>query len=172
MKSIFLSYANEDRVFAEKLATALREQGIDVWRDVENIRPGDNWASSIEQALNTSSAIVFISSSHSINSSWVTRELMQSSANGKLLIPLVIDESDKKLPSDFENIQWIDLQNGFELAVLTIVETLGNRFTSPEPIEPLEIISKGYVLDLSRFSAAPSSYLSGSSFKSQGAFPA
>jgi TIR domain len=43
MGAVFLSYASEDAAAAERIATALRDAGIEIWFDREELRGGDAW---------------------------------------------------------------------------------------------------------------------------------
>ena len=40
---VFLSYANADREIASRLAKDLNAQGIEVWQDIADIKPGEVW---------------------------------------------------------------------------------------------------------------------------------
>lgn len=41
MSLVFLSHAGEDTAAAQQLAHGLREAGLEVWLDVERLKPGD-----------------------------------------------------------------------------------------------------------------------------------
>ena len=41
--AVFLSYASEDATAAERIATALRAAGIEIWFDKSELRGGDAW---------------------------------------------------------------------------------------------------------------------------------
>jgi len=49
--AVFLSYASEDAAAAERLATALRDAGIEVWFDKSEMRGGDVWDRQIRQQI-------------------------------------------------------------------------------------------------------------------------
>jgi TIR domain len=42
-RRVFVSYSRSDFYFAEQLAVALRRRGIDVWFDVHELAPGNDW---------------------------------------------------------------------------------------------------------------------------------
>ena len=48
---VFLSDAHVDAEWVDKLKSALEDRGVTVWRDKENIRPGDmkKWAKDFDQ---------------------------------------------------------------------------------------------------------------------------
>jgi hypothetical protein len=50
-KAVFLSYASEVAVAAEKICAALRSAGIEVWFDKSELRGGDAWDASIRQQI-------------------------------------------------------------------------------------------------------------------------
>ena len=45
--AVFLIYASEDAEAAERIATALRAAGVEVWFDKSELRDGDAWDQSI-----------------------------------------------------------------------------------------------------------------------------
>ncbi len=67
-KNIFISYSRYDTKFVDKLSNDLRQKGIDVWIDRENILPGEMWQKQIGIGLNKASALIFVISRYSIQS--------------------------------------------------------------------------------------------------------
>jgi hypothetical protein len=49
--AVFLSYASEDAAAAERIATGLREAGIEVWFDKSELRGGDLWDRKINEQI-------------------------------------------------------------------------------------------------------------------------
>lgn len=56
---VFLSYIREDADAVDELQGALESAGFSVWRDVDQLWPGDNWEAKIRDAIRTGS-LVFI----------------------------------------------------------------------------------------------------------------
>ena len=50
-KAVFLSYASEDAIAAEKICAALRSAGLEVWFDKSELRGGDAWDAAIRQQI-------------------------------------------------------------------------------------------------------------------------
>ncbi len=73
MADIFISYANEDRSRAEKLAKSLEEQGWSIWWD-KTIPPGKTFDQVIEEAISAAKCVVVLWSQTSIKSSYVKEE--------------------------------------------------------------------------------------------------
>jgi WD40 repeat protein len=55
----FISYVREDSRDVARLQRLLEEAGIPVWRDTENLWPGEDWRAEIRRAI-TDNALVFI----------------------------------------------------------------------------------------------------------------
>jgi hypothetical protein len=75
-KNAFLSYSHSDKEFAESLARALRENGVDVWFDAWEIRAGDSIVQKIfAHGLQSCDVFLIVLSEASVHSSWVRQEL-------------------------------------------------------------------------------------------------
>jgi hypothetical protein len=46
-RAVFLSYTSDNAAVAERVASALRDAGIDVWFDGAELRGGDAWDAEI-----------------------------------------------------------------------------------------------------------------------------
>ena len=61
---VFLSHAGEETQVAKELAHQLRQAGVEVWLDVERLRPGDRWMGAIGTGLlNASGMVVYVGKS-------------------------------------------------------------------------------------------------------------
>jgi TolB-like protein/Tfp pilus assembly protein PilF len=121
---VFLSYASEDAVAAEKICTALRTAGIKVWFDKRELRGGDAWDASIRQQIKSCTLFVpVISRSTEARSEgyfrleWklaVDRTHLMA-ADQAFLLPIVIDETPDtaaRVPDGFHEVHWTRLPNG------------------------------------------------------------
>jgi TIR domain len=63
--AVFLSYASEDAVAAQRIADALRSAGIDVWFDKSELRGGDAWDRQIRKQIHDCALFIPVISSHS-----------------------------------------------------------------------------------------------------------
>jgi hypothetical protein len=50
-KSVFLIHAHADRKAVHKLYSRLIKSGVNVWVDVENLQPGQDWQNEIRNAI-------------------------------------------------------------------------------------------------------------------------
>ena len=103
--TIFLSYAHDDRVQAQRLASALEAAGYTVWWD-GLIEGGAQFAKSIREALEAADAVLVLWSKKSIESDWVCDEAAQG-RDRRRLVPLSLDGSLP--PLGFRQYQMIDL---------------------------------------------------------------
>lgn len=105
MASIFLSYAREDRSFAEKLARVLVEAGHSVWWD-RRISGGEEFTAEIEAELDKSDIVLVAWSKESVKSRWVRDEAAVGGDRG-ILVPVSIDGSLP--PMGFRQFHTLDL---------------------------------------------------------------
>lgn len=64
---IFISYAREDGLFAERLFSALTSRGFAAWLDNHKLLPGQNWQQRIEDAIASADFFIACFSSQSVN---------------------------------------------------------------------------------------------------------
>lgn len=107
MSDIFISYAKEDRQFAETLAQSLGEEGFDVWWD-HDIPTGSTFDAVIEKAIKDANCVIVLWSENSINSEWVRIEAAEGKERN-ILIPILI--ADVEIPFAFRRRQTADLCN-------------------------------------------------------------
>ena len=105
---VFLSYSRRDLDFIEKLASDLKDAGIDVWYDLSGLDGGAPWRNAIEKAIRATDVVVVVLSPDSVNSQWVEREYLFASNHGKRIIPVLYKQCE--LPLYYLNIHFIDFQ--------------------------------------------------------------
>ena len=87
----FISYSHTEREseWVEQFAQALRDQGIGVWLDAEDVPAGERLADAIEKRLRSSDVIVAIIDADTAQSPWVSFEIGAALGMGKRLIAVV-----------------------------------------------------------------------------------
>lgn len=149
---VFLSHASEDKDrFVVGFARQLRENGVDVWLDQWEMKPGDSLVDKIfEEGLKEARAVIIILSTISVQKPWVREELNASVVNrisrGTKLIPVVIDECD--VPESLRSTVWQKVDNlddysqslqGILAAIFDAIDKpaigkLPARFSGSEPL--------------------------------------
>ena len=111
----FMSYGREDTVKQRRIVRELRERGINLWVDVENLTPGTpTWEREIEKAIRASTGIIVLLSPESNNSEWVRREISFGEQHRKRIFPVLIEgDDDTSTPLRLANHQRVDLRTEF-----------------------------------------------------------
>jgi hypothetical protein len=124
----FISYSREDKTLQERVVRELRERGVNVWVDIENLIPGTPaWEREIEQSIRNSAGVVVLLSPGSNNSEWVRREISFAEENDKPIFPVHIrgDENDS-IPLRLSAHQRVDLRRNIEKGLDYLADTLKN----------------------------------------------
>lgn len=129
---VYISYSNRDRNWVQGyLYPRLKEAGLRVWIDLEEIRPGDAWSSKINQAVEQSRNMLLVLSPDSAASRWILEESEDflSSAKGeqeRRLIPLLLKPT-QNVPMFISSFQWIDFtqEKLLESKMDELLSTLG-----------------------------------------------
>jgi hypothetical protein len=117
---VFLSHHSSDKPWVIKLKDELEARGLRVWLDKDQIRPGDLFAKSIEQGLQSSRTIVFVVTANSMKSKWVEEEyyralnLSKSKRQPAQLIPVIYQMAS--LPGFLASRNWVDFRNELEFS--------------------------------------------------------
>ncbi len=117
-KTVFISYAEEDKNKAIQLYNNLKSQGINAWIDCEDLLPGENQREGITQSIKKSSYFLALLSSHSINKRGFIQKqqkmaidiLGEFPPNDIFVIPVHLDAcepQDEKLQA----LHWVDLSS-------------------------------------------------------------
>jgi adenylate cyclase len=121
---VFLSYASEDAEPAARICCALRNAGIAVWFDQNELRGGAAWDSAIRRQIKSCALFVPIISGNSrarvegyFRLEWklAVDRSHQMASERTFLLPVVIDgthEADARVPDKFHEVQWTWLDDG------------------------------------------------------------
>jgi hypothetical protein len=104
MAHVFISYAREDRDFAELLMRELSNVEVTSWIDSEQLRVGKDWQKQIDDAIKQSFALIVIMTPTAKESEYVTYEWSFAYGAGIEVIPLL--RSPTQTHSRLENVQY------------------------------------------------------------------
>ena len=122
MPKIFISHSNQDSDETLFVADSLRQAGIDVWVDYENIRGGADWLCEIEAGIQRCDAVVVVLSKASATSVWVERECLYAWQLEKPVFTALI--ADILIPLHLINIQYCDLRQSRNEGMAKLVESI------------------------------------------------
>ncbi|MER6350163.1 FxSxx-COOH system tetratricopeptide repeat protein [Streptomyces sp. NPDC001595] len=89
----FISYARDDRAWAEWIAWHLQDAGLSVGLDTARIPPGARWDTAISTALRNARHMLVLVSASSRSSRWAQREREQALASGITVVPVRLDDT-------------------------------------------------------------------------------
>ena len=143
--AVFLSYASEDAEAAERIATALRDAGVEVWFDKSELRGGDAWDRQIRDQIHDCRLFIPVISVNSerrdegyFRREWRLAVERAGDMHEKraFLVPVVIDGTSERgaaVPEKFHQLQWTRLPAGETPPVF--VERV-RHLLSGEPFQP------------------------------------
>ncbi|MEP0804427.1 MAG: TIR domain-containing protein [Chloroflexota bacterium] len=133
----FMSYSREDTVKQRRIIRELRERGVEIWVDVENLTPGTpTWEREIERAIRESMGIIVLLSPESNNSEWVRREISFGEQHRKRIFPVLIEGDDNtSTPLRLASHQRVDLRTRFEAGLDELADALKNYINVKQEIE-------------------------------------
>jgi hypothetical protein len=73
--SCFISYSSKDSAFAQRLHTDLQQNGVHCWFAPEDMKIGAKIRPTIDHSIRIHDKLLLILSEHSINSTWVEKEV-------------------------------------------------------------------------------------------------
>lgn len=108
MYDVFISYSRRDSDFVDKLGEYFEREGINFYRDTEDLPPAVIWRDDLKNAIIDADNIVFIVSPDSVSSVYCKMELDFADERKKRLIPIVLHQTDrKKIPKSLTKWQFL-----------------------------------------------------------------
>jgi hypothetical protein len=104
--------------------------GHDVWVDLEDIQPSDDWLNAIRAAIEGADAFVFTVSPDSVDPSSICgQEIDHAVRHNKRIIPIVcraVDTRAVRVPEAIGKLNWLAFYDadGFDLSVKKLVATI------------------------------------------------
>jgi len=111
----FVSYSRVDTALQQKVVAGLRERGLNIWVDTENLIPGSPaWEREIEKSIRGASGIIVLLSPDSNDSQWVRREISFTEEHDKPIFPVHIQgDENESIPLRLSSHQRVDLRRNF-----------------------------------------------------------
>lgn len=96
--------------------------------------------------LKKSKVLIFVSSKHSVESSWMIFEVLTFLSAGNTVIPIIIDdEGEYRMPEQLKSIQCIDFRQDYSHALSILSSSLSKLIQRGPVTEPKKARLKGYV---------------------------
>jgi hypothetical protein len=117
-KAIFLSYASQDAIAAERICESLRAAGHEIWFDKNDLRGGDAWDAAIRKQVKECALFMPLISANTdarsegyFRREWnlAVNRMLDMAEDQAFLVPVVIDdtlEAAARVPDRFRERQW------------------------------------------------------------------
>ena len=97
--AVFISYCRADCIFVDKLTADLKNAGIEIWRDTDEIHIGDYLLDRIADAIKTCHLFIAVVSTNYKDSTWCRHEvklkLSEEASSGQIhVLPIRLDNTD------------------------------------------------------------------------------
>ncbi|QDV42484.1 translocation protein TolB [Stieleria neptunia] len=158
----FLSHSSNNKVAVRDLANRLKSDGVRVWFDEWEIRPGDSIPAKIENGLEHSRVLVLCMSAEAFGSDWAqleshTYRFKDPLNQSRRFIPVRLDDADIK--GSLSQLSYIDWRNQRETEYPKLLKALASRSLSaateppathaqrsPHDVSVGEFVASGLVL--------------------------
>lgn len=150
MRDVFLSHSHVDKVYADAICHALESSEIRCWVAPRDIRPSEDWAESIINAMDNCRILLLIFSADSNRSPQVRREVERAVNKGMIVLPFRIENVplSKSLEYFISAQHWLDAIDGDRSQHLSdlrdcVVTLLANPAAGPQNWpSPLELLAR------------------------------
>ena len=111
---VFLSHSHVDKVFADAICHWLEAADIRCWVAPRDIRPSEDWAEAIINAMDHAKVLLLVFSSSSNSSPQVRREVERAVNKGLHVLPFRIEDVplSKSLEYFISTQHWLDAMGG------------------------------------------------------------
>ena len=142
MHDVFFSYSHKDAEILEPVCRRLESAGIKCWYAPRDIRPGEEWANAITNALQQCKVMILIFSKNSNDSVQVLREAGLAVDYKKTIIPYKVDDTmpGGSMQYYLSTLQWLtasgDAEKDLALLLDLTQKNLSENKTDPQPPAP------------------------------------
>ena len=115
--TVFISYAKEDSLVAEKIYKKLKEDNLKPWLDIHHLTVGVNWNLKIQETINKCQFFMLLLSKNSMNKKGFIQKEIKIALEIVDLLPsteifiLPIKLDDCEIPSSLGKYQWVEYSN-------------------------------------------------------------
>ena len=148
-KDVFISYAHDDRTWADLVCAQLEEAGVTCWIAPRDIAPGVTWPAAIAEAIDHCRVMIIVFSSHANQSPQMARELGCADARRVPVLPVRVENVTPSGDMEYflGNRQWFDLhERTIERRITGLPEAISGLLAGADvraPVAPAPPRRKG-----------------------------
>jgi hypothetical protein len=122
---VFISYSHSDKKKVEKIAAHLVKNRASVWVDTWELNVGDSILNKVQEAVETSGALLIMLSKASVESEWCKKELnaglmRELSEKRVVVLPVVIE--DCEIPLFLRDKMYADFRMDFDFGLQAVLD--------------------------------------------------
>lgn len=121
-RKIFLSYNMNDKDFAMKISSDLRDHNIIVFNENEIIQPGDTIGKIIEEHIIASDKFIVIISKTTYKSKFLKSEIELAKKNKKIIVPILKEEAD--IPNFLSSFKFADFRQDYDNSIKELIGSI------------------------------------------------
>jgi len=110
-KRVFLSYPSELRDLALKLEKELESNRINVIRAQEFLNVGDSINEKVNQYIDQVDTMIVLIDRNTKKSQFIQNEINRAIKQGKMIIPLLVEEDKRLIPKSLKSIKYETISN-------------------------------------------------------------
>ncbi len=157
----FISYASQNRSYADEIYSGLKTAGLSCWMAPHDIAPAESWLKAITQGVQDCDVLVLLLCAHANSSKFVLREVARAVHYDKKILTVRLEDLApcEELSFLISLEQWLEASSHpLDVVVARIIQTVeslakaagpDNSSTAPDPLDamPLEdLIEEGLEL--------------------------
>lgn len=117
-----VSYSRRELYFAESLVLSLQELGFNIFFDLQQLEPGDDWQTTLQYGFTNCAAVILVVSKASMDSPYVQKEWEGALKNNIPVICCMFEPME--LPEGLKNCPRYDFRVGFKHKLAQLTEHL------------------------------------------------
>lgn len=142
---VFISFSFDDQEIAENIVNSLTSKyGISCWICTRDINGGEHYKDLIPEAIDAAQVVVFIQSSHAVESKEIPKEIGMAFDADKTIIPFRVDDAKLtgKLRYDLYGIEYIDATvPTMEQRISDLAKSISNAIMKPLSTESKAVMT-------------------------------
>jgi CHASE2 domain-containing sensor protein len=109
MTHVFISYADPDQDFLNKISKTLKRNSFTIWTNKTDIKTGTEFQKGINKGIEGADNVIWLISPHSLQSWYCQEEITHAFDKNKRIIPLLIEPTElNAIPPHLRALQFID----------------------------------------------------------------
>lgn len=128
---VFISYAHNDRKWADWLGEQLSNHGFGKRMDFTSIQPGESFIAEIDRIIRKSDLVLALLSPSYFQSTWCQQETALAAASRVPIIPVLVEPCE--VQGFLRDYNWADLTSDRDCGVRAVIQAAEHLL---QPIQP------------------------------------